>query len=289
MSTDDYERVARAIRFLESSHRRQPGLAEVARHVHLSEFHFQRLFRRWVGISPKRFLQYLTVAHAKRLLRESRSLLDASFESGLSGPSRLHDHFVSLEAVTPGEYKRRGAGIGIAYGYHPTPFGECLLALTDRGICGLAFVEDRDASMRYLRRKWTAADFHEDRKKTGDVAERIFARGGEPARCKLVVSGTNFQVKVWEALLRIPPGALASYEEVARRAGRPGASRAVGHAVGRNPIAYLIPCHRVVAKSGLITGYRWGTDRKRALIGWEAARREEAAEREGSQPGIGTR
>jgi AraC family transcriptional regulator of adaptative response/methylated-DNA-[protein]-cysteine methyltransferase len=274
MSTEDYERVARAIRFLESSYRSQPALAEVARHVHLSEFHFQRLFRRWVGISPKRFLQFLTVDHAKRLLRESRSLLDVSFASGLSGPGRLHDHFVALEAVTPGEYKRRGTGLTIACGFHPTPFGECLLALTDRGICGLAFVEDRDESMRDLRRNWTAATFLEDRAKTRDVAERIFAPGAAPAACTLVVGGTNFQVKVWEALLRIPRGALASYEEVARRVGRPGAARAVGHAVGRNPIAYLIPCHRVITKSGRITGYRWGTVRKKALIGWEAAHRD---------------
>lgn len=275
MPVSDYNRVAQAIHFLEENVRRQPTLDEVARSVYLSEFHFQRLFRRWVGISPKRFLQFLTIEHAKRRLDECRSVLDATYDAGLSSPGRLHDLFVTLEAVTPGEYKRRGEGLRIAYGFHDTPFGTALLASTDRGLCALAFVDEggEGAAIDDLRERWENADLDEDPRQTADLARRVFAPAEEDDRpIPLLVQGTNHQVRVWEALLRIPPGAMVSYEQLAAAAGRPDAVRAVASAVGRNPIAYAIPCHRVIRKLGALGGYRWGLGRKRAILGWEAAR-----------------
>ncbi len=267
----DYERVERAIRYLDRHRSDQPALEEVAAEAGLSPFHFQRLFRRWAGTTPKRFLQALTVDHAKGLLRDSLSVLDAAFEVGLSGPSRLHDHFVSLEAVTPGEYKSRGAGLRIAYGVHPSPFGPMLLAATERGVCSLAFVGGRDvaAEVEALARDWRGAALSEDPRATGDLAQRIFDGG---ARLPLLVRGTNFQVQVWRALLSIPPGAVATYGGVARAVGRPRAPRAAAAAVAANRIAYLIPCHRVIRSLGETGGYRWGATRKRAMIAWESAR-----------------
>ncbi len=267
----DYERVERAIRYLDRHRSDQPALEEVAAEAGLSPFHFQRLFRRWAGTTPKRFLQALTVDHAKGLLRDSLSVLDAAFEVGLSGPSRLHDHFVSLEAVTPGEYKSRGAGLRIAYGVHPSPFGPMLLAATERGICSLAFVGGRDvaAEVEALARDWRGAALSEDPRATGGLAQRIFDGG---ARLPLLVRGTNFQVQVWRALLSIPPGAVATYGGVARAVGRPRAPRAAAAAVAANRIAYLIPCHRVIRSLGETGGYRWGATRKRAMIAWESAR-----------------
>lgn len=278
----DYATVERAIGFLERNFREQPTLEEVARSVNLSKFHFQRVFSRWAGISPKKFLQHLTLtlAHAKTLLDGSHTVLDATLESGLSGPGRLHDLFVSHESATPGEYKSWGAGMVIFFGMHPTPFGECLLAISDKGVCGLAFVEggQRAAALDRLRRHWKNATLVEEPGRTGPVAGRIFGGAGRalpPPR--LVVRGTPFQIKVWEALLKIPPGALACYGDVARAAGHAGAQRAAGGAIAENPIAYLIPCHRVIRKGGDIGQYRWGATRKKAMLAWEAARAEAVA------------
>lgn len=280
--SQDYSRIERAILFLEKNFHSQPELKEIARAVNLSEFHFQRLFRRWAGISPKRFVQFLTVQHTKGLFNGSRSLLDVTYDAGLSSPSRLHDLFVSVEAVTPGEFKTRGKGLRISYGFHPTPFGECILGVTDRGICHLSFVPDgaRERALRQLMSRWNGADFVEDKELTSPYATRIFAtrslRGDRPLT--LYLKGTNFQIKVWEALLTLAPGSVVSYEDLAARVGSTGAARAVGNAVAQNPIAFIIPCHRVIRKSGVIGNYRWGPMRKKAMLAWEAARRQATGE-----------
>ena len=270
----DYDHVERAILFLRQHYLEQPDLATIARQVHLSEHHFQRLFSRWAGISPKKFLQYLTVEHAKQLLAESKPVLDATFEAGLSSPGRLHDLFVTLEAMTPGDFKSRGAGLEIRYGFHPTRFGNCLLAVTDRGICALQFVNEHGASE--LKRLWPCARLVEQSDWIAPVVERIFSRmePGADTPLTLLVAGTNFQVKVWSALLRIPAGAVVSYETVGRWIGKPNTARAIGNAVANNPIAYLIPCHRVIRESGVLGDYHWGTVRKHAILGWEWARTE---------------
>jgi AraC family transcriptional regulator of adaptative response/methylated-DNA-[protein]-cysteine methyltransferase len=272
---DDYTRIARAIQFLERNFHRQPSLQEIAQSVGLSEFHFQRLFRRWAGISPKRFVQFLRLEHAKRTLEQSRNLLDATYDAGLSSPSRLHHLFVSIEAMTPGEFKKQGAGLDISYGFHPTPFGECLLAVTSRGICGLGFVAKggREETLRDLRSRFMEARFVENAQVTRPYANRIFrhARHDDGRPLTLVLKGTNFQIKVWEALLKVPMGSLTCYQDLARSIGRPTASRAVGAAVGRNPVAYLIPCHRAIRKAGVIGDYHWGGVRKKAMLVWEAA------------------
>ncbi len=271
----DYQRIEQAILYLEMHAAEQPSLNNLADHIGLSPYHFQRLFQRWAGVSPKRFLQYLTVEHAKKLLRESASVLDATFEVGLSSPGRLHDLFVSVEAVTPGEFKAFGKGLEFHYGFHPTPFGECLLVLSERGICSLGFTEEksREQVLDELDHRWKAADMTEDVTATGAVVERIFAPTGPGAErpLKLLLRGTNLQLKVWEALLRIPEGMTVSYSRLAESIGRPKATRAVASAVGRNPIAYLIPCHRVLRTTGEIGGYRWGTARKRAILVKEMA------------------
>ncbi|MCB0154097.1 MAG: methylated-DNA--[protein]-cysteine S-methyltransferase [Anaerolineae bacterium] len=281
----DYARIEQAILFLEKNFRRQPSLKEIADSVGLSEYHFQRLFTRWAGLSPKRFLQYLSVNYAKTLLAETSNLLDVTYETGLSSPGRLHDLFVTYEALTPGEFKKKGAGLTIHYGFHPTPFGCCLLAVTERGICGLTFVAvgEREAALNRLQGDWPQATLVEDSAHTQPFIAQIFA--SEPAGAganalKLYVSGTNFQVKVWEALLKIPPGTVVAYDTVAELIGQPAAVRAVGGAAKNNPIGFLIPCHRVIRKVGDIGGYRWGTPRKKAILGWEAARREGQLSRE---------
>jgi len=272
---EDYLRIAKAIRFLEENFRRQPDLTEIARSVNLSEYHFQRLFRRWAGISPKRFVQFLTLEYAKRLLEKSRSLLDATYDAGLSSPSRLHDLFVTIEAMTPGEFKARGASLKISYGFHSSPFGECLLAVTERGICGLGFVGKggRARTLREMKGRWKEADFAENPRVTRPYVERIFARarknGAQPLT--LFLKGTNFQIKVWEALLKVPLGSLVCYVDLAAAIGKPKAARAVGSAVGRNPVAFIIPCHRAIRKAGVIGNYHWGGARKKAMLVWEAA------------------
>lgn len=271
----DYRRVEQAILFLEANFREQPSLDEIAASVDLSKFHFQRLFKRWAGISPTQFVRFLTVEYAKDRLRDSQTVLDATFDAGLSSPSRLHDLFVTFEAMTPGEYKEQGEGLEIAYGFHATPFGEALLATTARGICALHFVPDGDRStvLRALRERWPRATLVEDGAQTQPLIERIFgpANNGVRQPFHLLLQGTNFQVKVWQALLAIPPGSVTSYGDLAAAIGRPRAARAVGAAVGRNPIAYLIPCHRVITHAGEAHRYRWGTARKKAMLAWEAA------------------
>jgi AraC family transcriptional regulator of adaptative response/methylated-DNA-[protein]-cysteine methyltransferase len=270
----DYERVEQAIRFLEQNFHHQPPLAEIADSVNLSEFHFQRLFSRWVGISPKRFLQFLTKEYAKKLIANSENILDVTYDSGLSSPSRLHDLFVTCEAMTPGEYKTKGAGIKITHGFHPSPFGDCLLAVTDRGICGLRFVQgdNKSALTDWLRSKWPGAVFEQNLPQTQSLADRVFdfSSGDTSAPLHLYVRGTNFQIKVWEALLKIPLGRAVTYEDIARHIGLPRAARAVGNAVGQNPIPFLIPCHRVIRKMGEFGNYGEGPARKKAILGWEA-------------------
>ena len=276
----DYDRVQRAIAFLDAHYREQPSLEAVAAEVGLSPYHFQRLFQRWAGISPKRFVQYLTAAHARALLHGAETVLGSAYEVGLSGGGRLHDLLVTLEGATPGEIRGGGAGLTLRHGVHDSPFGPYLLAVTERGVCGLSFLDEDgpDRALSGLAERWPAAILREDPAATAPVAARLFRRdapAGAPLRLR--VRGTAFQVRVWEALLRIPPGRLASYDDVAAAIGAPGATRAVGTAIGRNPVAVLIPCHRVIRKTGAFGGYAWGPVRKRALHAWEAARDEVGA------------
>jgi AraC family transcriptional regulator of adaptative response/methylated-DNA-[protein]-cysteine methyltransferase len=277
--SDDYTLVEKAIAFLDQNASRQPELAEVARAVGLSEFHFQRVFTRWAGISPKRFLQFLTRERARDVLERSESLLDATFQLGLSSPGRLHDLFITTEAVTPGEYRSRGSGITIRYGMFPTPFGECLVGVTERGICHLGFVQSTEGdALDEMVAYWQHASIVEDQAATAPLVDSIFRLGHAPSTpIHILLRGTNFQIKVWEALLRIPAGGLSTYEQVARRIEQPRAVRAVGSAVARNPIPVLIPCHRVIRKLGEFGNYRYGTTRKRALIAWEMARADQLA------------
>ena len=275
----DYRRIERAIGYLEENFRSQPGLDEIAASVHLSKYHFQRLFKQWAGVTPTQFMHFLTVEYAKERLAASESVFMTSLDAGLSSAGRLHDLFVTFEAVTPGEFKKRGEGVLIRYGFHPTPFGECLIAQTTRGICALRFVSDGSdkQALQELMGEWPLATFVEDRQGTATVVERLFAvRGGECQQpFHLYLKGTNFQVQVWQALLAIPEGAMVSYGDVATGIGRPAAARAAASAIARNPIGYLIPCHRVISKGGQIHRYRWGSTRKRAILGWEASRVQE--------------
>ncbi|RPJ23017.1 MAG: methylated-DNA--[protein]-cysteine S-methyltransferase [Chloroflexi bacterium] len=277
--SEDYLRIEQAILYLENHYKDQPGLEEVAAQIGLSEYHFQRLFTRWAGVSPKRFLQFLTKEGAKDLLNQSENLLDTTHQVGLSSLGRLHDLFVTAEAVTPGEYKSRGAGLTIRYGIHPTPFGKCLIATTERGICHLGFVQTSAAvpwtsegdAIDNLVAEWKQARMIEDYKSTAPLIEPIFDlrynNRGKPLNVHL--RGTNFQLKVWEALLQVPAGSVTTYEGIASRIGKPGALRAVGTAIGHNPIAVLIPCHRVIRKAGEFGNYRYGTLRKKALLARE--------------------
>ena len=273
--SQDYERIEQAIRFLEENFRRQPSLGEIAGHLGLSEYHFQRLFTRWVGISPKRFLQFLTKEYVEKLLQESHNVLEVTFESGLSSPGRLHDLLVSCEAVTPGEYKSQGEGVVIQYGFHPSPFGEYLLACTQRGICSLMFVEpgSREEAAEHLKNRWKRAQIEENSQATRSLAGLVFM-GNKRELLPVYLRGTNFQIKVWEALLRIPSGTVVTYEDIAVSIGLPRASRAVGNAVAHNPLAVIIPCHRVIRKDGEFGNYLSGTARKKALCGWEMAQKE---------------
>jgi AraC family transcriptional regulator of adaptative response/methylated-DNA-[protein]-cysteine methyltransferase len=275
-NTADYQRIERAIRFLDSSSPMRPSLGDVARHVGMSPFHFQRLFTRWAGISPKRFSQVLALEYAKDRLLESRNMIDATYDAGLSSGGRLHDLFVKLDAVTPGEFRDSGSGITLSSGFHDTPFGEALLAMTDRGLCSLTFPEGgRRSALKELDERWPNATIVQQPHLTAPVAARIFhaleVRDPEGlVPLGLLVRGTNFQVKVWRALLQIPTGSVATYEDIASAIGSSNAVRAVGTAIGRNPVAFLIPCHRVIRTTGALGGYRWGLPRKRAMLAWEA-------------------
>ncbi|MGU5845393.1 bifunctional transcriptional activator/DNA repair enzyme AdaA [Aeromonas hydrophila] len=273
----DYARIADAIRFIASQVARQPTLDEIAAHVHLSPFHFQRLFSRWAGVTPKRYLQVLTLERAKALLQESRPLLEVADTLGLSSGSRLYDHFVQLEAVTPGEYKQRGAGLVIDHGVHDTPFGQAFVALTPRGVCNFSFLDEQapQAPLAALAQSWPEAELREAPSRTQGVIHTMFDSSKKADRpISLHVSGTNFQISVWRALLQIPPAKVVSYAQVASAVGNPKAARAVGLAVGANPVALMIPCHRVIQQNGKLGGYHWGETRKQAIHAWEAARYE---------------
>ena len=271
--SDDYQRIATAINFLKDSALAQPSLDEAAKQVGLSPYHFQRLFRRFAGVSPKRFLQHLTSEYAKQLLQQSTSVLETSFSVGLSSPSRLHDLLINVDAVTPGEYKSGGIDLQIDYAIHPTPFGNCFIATTERGICRLEFIDTdaEETANQRLRKAWPNAVTKEETTVTGKIIQQIFSPPTEATNkpLPLLLQGTNFQLKVWQALLKIPEGCVTSYGYLADKIGQPSASRAVGTAIGNNPISYLIPCHRVLRGDGGIGGYRWGIDRKLAILGKE--------------------
>jgi AraC family transcriptional regulator of adaptative response/methylated-DNA-[protein]-cysteine methyltransferase len=275
-STRDYQRIEQAILFLEKNFRGHPDLREIAKAAHLSEYHFQRLFKRWAGISPKRFLQLLTVEYAKQVMDDSASLLDVTDKIGLSSSGRLHDLFVNIEAVTPGEFRKQGEHLKIFYGVHPSPFGDCFVAMTERGICHLAFAgrADRKKIVADLRKQWRFADISEDRAHTRPYVDRIFNSGRSKHALPIHLQGTNFQINVWRALLKIPRGRIVSYTDIAGTIGKPKAVRAVANAVAHNPIAFVIPCHRVIRKTGALGGYRWGSARKKAMLAREAANEE---------------
>lgn len=268
----DYQRIADTLTWLSAHFEEQPTLTDIASRAGASPYHFQRLFSRWVGLSPKKYVQYLTLERAKASLEQSQSVLAATFAAGLSSPGRLHDLFVNVEAVTPGEYKRGGEGLVIRHGLHDSPFGPCLLMHTERGICGLAFVDDADeeGTLAHMSARWPNATLVADQQSGAALAARVFAAGGNPGEpLTVLLHGTPFQIQVWQALLRIPRGALTNYEALAHYIGKPNASRAVGTANGANPISYLIPCHRVIRKSGALGGYRWGLGRKLAMLSRE--------------------
>lgn len=269
----DYQRIERAIRYLAENMEGQPSLDDLAAAVDLSPFYLQRLFRRLAGVTPKQFLQHLTVEKAKDALDASQSVLDASMAAGLSGPARLHDHFVTLEAMTPGEYKAGGEGLQIRYGVAPTPFGEMFVAQTPRGICALSFSESAGAEeSQALGNQWVAADISRDDALAASTAQRIFEGGSHETPLRVVAAGTNFQIRVWRALLEVPFGSVRTYQQIAQAIGDPNSSRAVGNALAANPIAYLIPCHRVILSTGAVGQYRWQPFRKRALLAWERSR-----------------
>jgi AraC family transcriptional regulator, regulatory protein of adaptative response / methylated-DNA-[protein]-cysteine methyltransferase len=271
---NDYERIAASIRYLDAHRAEQPDLATLASQVGLSASHFHRMFSAWAGATPKDFLQCLTLSHARELLRLGINVLDASLESGLSGPGRLHDLCVSLEAATPGEIKAKGAGMTILVGVAESPFGHCLIGETSRGICHLSFFDDggREAAIAELRADWPLATLKSDDLHISNLASGIFATPTKASSWKLFVRGTPFQLRVWRALLDVRPGTLVSYGKLADAAGNPNASRATGTAVGSNAISFLIPCHRVIRETGIPGHYRWGAVRKRAILAWEAGR-----------------
>lgn len=271
---NDFDRIAAVIRYLDKHHVAQPALRELAAACHLSESHFHRLFHRWAGVTPKDFLQCLTVEHAKQRLRESASVLDVALDAGLSGPGRLHDLLVTIEAASPGELKRGGEGTQIEWGYAGSPFGHCSLGWNSRGICHVAFHEtENHRAPRELAQAWPKAHLKRNDRESRLRAKMVFhhdAAKGAPLRA--FVQATPFQLKVWRALVRLPEGSITSYGRLAEAIGNPNASRAVGTACGSNPIAYLIPCHRVIRETGIVQGYRWGETRKRALLAWESSK-----------------
>jgi AraC family transcriptional regulator of adaptative response/methylated-DNA-[protein]-cysteine methyltransferase len=275
LDSASFQRIAEAIAFLRARHREQPGLGDLAAHLGLSESHTQRLFTRWAGVSPKRFLQFLTVEYVKGRMDQTADLLGLAVDAGLSGPGRLHDLFVNMEAMSPGEFKRAAAGLEIRYGQGPTPFGDALLAFTGRGICHLSFLDadTTPVALEALLQHWPAARFTHDPVGARERLSQVFGRQdtGRSGALSLWVSGSNFQIQVWRALLAVPPGGLLNYRQLAALAGRPGAARAVGTVMARNPVAYLIPCHRVLRGSGDFGMYHWGEIRKQAICGWEAA------------------
>ncbi len=270
----NFERISSAISYIRNHFKQQPNLEEVAEHVHLSPYHFQRMFTDWAGVSPKKFLQYISTSYAKQLLKEHQSTLsEASYATGLSGTSRLHDLFVNIEGMTPAEYKNGGKDLSINYSFADSPFGEILVGSTSKGICHLAFCEDKVQGLDVLKAQFPNARFQQHVDMVQQHALFVFTHDWSKLNeIKLHLKGTPFQLKVWETLIQIPQGKVTSYGQIAQQINQPGASRAVGTAVGDNPVAYLIPCHRVIQSSGQIGEYHWGSDRKAAMIGWEAAR-----------------
>ncbi|MFM9909839.1 MAG: bifunctional transcriptional activator/DNA repair enzyme AdaA, partial [Chitinophagaceae bacterium] len=268
----NYQRIEKAIKFIRENFKDQPDLDEVAKQVYLSPFHFQRLFKEWAGISPKKFLQYISIQHAKQLLQNNLSLADTSFEAGLSGTSRLHDLFISIEGMTPGEYKNEGEALHINYSYAETQFGNVLIASTPKGICHISFADDQQEEINKLHLTFSKANFEQKADILQQNALSIFRNDwNDLAPIKLHLKASTFQVKVWEALLKIPFASVKTYGRIAEDIQLPGASRAVGTAIGSNPVAFLIPCHRVIKSTGTIGEYHWGSIRKRAILGWEGA------------------
>ncbi|HTL10562.1 MAG TPA: methylated-DNA--[protein]-cysteine S-methyltransferase [Chitinophagaceae bacterium] len=274
----DYERIALAIEYIKTHFKDQPGLEEIAAQVHVSPFHFQRMFNRWAGTTPKKFLQFISIEYAKGLIKQQQATVaDVAFETGLSGSSRLHDMFISIEGMTPAEYRNGGQSLSINYSFAETPFGNVLVASTTKGICHMAFAASEASGIEQLRSKFPQAALTRKLDMLQQNALFIFQHDWSKLQSiKLHLQGSAFQLKVWETLLRIPFGALNTYGQLAQRIGAPNASRAVGTAIGSNPVAYLIPCHRVIQSTGVLGGYMWGNTRKTALIAWEAARMENA-------------
>jgi AraC family transcriptional regulator, regulatory protein of adaptative response / methylated-DNA-[protein]-cysteine methyltransferase len=269
----DFIRISEAIGYIKDNFRSQPTLDEVAEKIHVSPFHFQRMFTEWAGVSPKKFLQYITLDHAKKLLKENQaSLFETAFETGLSGTGRLHDLFINIEGMSPGEYKNNGENLCINYSFAESPFGNILVASTSKGICHISFADNEKEALSSLQKKFSKANY----KQVVDLAQQnvlyIFTHDWSKLNeIKLHLKGTPFQLKVWETLLKIPLGQLTTYGNIAKQLDKPGASRAVGTAVGDNPVAFLIPCHRIIQSTGIFGGYHWGKTRKTAMIGWEAA------------------
>lgn len=276
MSTNDpyiYEQVASAIEYIHSHHTQQPELDDIAKKIHMSPFHFQRTFTEWAGVSPKKFLQFITIEHAKKILDSKASIFDAAFEAGLSGTGRLHDLFINIEGMTPGEYKNGGKELVINYSFTESPFGDILVASTSKGICHMSFAEDKKASLNDLREKFPNAKFNSSSDALQENALSIFGQDwSKMSKIKLHLKGTDFQLKVWNTLLKVPMGSLTTYGDIAQAIQNPNASRAVGTAIGDNPVAFLIPCHRVIKSTGVFGEYHWGGTRKTAIIGWEAVK-----------------
>ena len=270
----DFTRIRKAIGYLNENYKSQPTLEQAAEHVHLSPYHFQRMFSSWAGVSPKQFLRYISITHAKKLLIEEKaSLLDTTYELGLSSTSRLHDLFIDIEGMTPGEYKNGGENLAINYSFVESPFGKTIVASTTKGICYIAFVNDEVSSLKLLKDQYPNAQFQKHRDQIQQNAILVFTQDWSRLdKIKLHIKGTDFQLKVWQALLTIPMGKLSTYSNIADKINNPKASRAVGSAIGDNPVAFLIPCHRVIKSTGLLGQYHWGCDRKAAMIGWEGAK-----------------
>jgi len=269
----DYQRIKVAIEYIQSQYKQHPSLEEIAEKVHLSPFHFQRLFTVWAGVSPKQFIQFLSLNYAKSLLKkEENTLFKTSLETGLSGPARLHDLFIKIEGMTPGEYKNGGENLEIEYSIQSSPFGSLLIANTKKGICHISFLEEGEGPKEILGKLYPNANLKNKTNSMQEMVHAIFDKTeSRPEEIKLHIKGTPFQIKVWEALLKIPAASLVTYSDIAGRTGSPSAQRAVGTAIGANPVAFLIPCHRVIRNSGELGGYHWGLTRKSAIIGWEAA------------------
>ncbi len=270
----DFNRIKKAIEYISENYKYQPSLDKISEHIHLSPFHFQRLFKEWAGVSPKRFLQYISIQHAKQILRETQAtLFDTAFEVGLSGTSRLHDLFINIEGMTPAEYKNEGSYLTINYSFALSPFGEIIVASTPKGICHMSFAEDHEEAIKNLISIFPKANYQNSADEIQKNAIRIFNLDWESLdKIKLHIKGSDFQLKVWQALLNIPMGQLSSYQNIANLISSPKASRAVGNAVGQNPVAYLIPCHRIIQSTGALGDYHWGHIRKTSMIGWEAAK-----------------